>query len=199
MKSIKKTMLACAALGVLSATPVMASSDDIKPVSFKGMVGINKYEADYGNASQSVVQEEDLYGLGLAVKYDFTPIFGTELRYYIGGEEKYFESDSFEVEASLEMAGTLMLTAQTPELFGVRAYVQAGPAFVKNSIGGRDLSKQSIAYGGGIEYSIDESRVLFIDALQFSNSEFSMNLDDETAISGVLKNRIISLGFMMKF
>jgi hypothetical protein len=200
MNHIRKTILASAILSTLLASSAIASTEGHKSVKVKVMTGINKYEADYGNDDQSVLQEEELYGYGIAIEYEFTPTIGMELRHYFGGEKKKFGEDVFAVEASLENASALMLTAKTPELFGLSIYIQAGPSLIKNSINGSDVSKKSIAYGGGVKYSVDETKSIFVDTIQFSKSEFSMDLgDDESPISGELKNRIISLGFMMKF
>ncbi len=217
MKCLKNLTLAAALMTTLFSTSALAD-DDFQNVTFKLMASAHDYYANYGSVDQNVDRDDVLASFGAAIGYKFNPYVGMELRHYFGGENKQYGGEFFKEEASLEQATALLLTVETPSLFGFNAGIHAGPSLVKNSINELDVNNNGLSFGGALTFSFGKNndKAIFLDVTQFTDTQFTQEFvapeaedtDEGEAvetllaknpISGKIRNRVVSLGFMMKF
>jgi hypothetical protein len=169
---IKVAVISVGLTSFLSASALAGGHEDHKSVKPKVMIGL----------------DQDLASFGAALEYEFTPHYGMELRHHFGGNTIETAGSTYS-DASFESTTALLVTAQTPSLWGVSAYLQGGPAIVKYSLDNASRSDNALMYGGGIEYSFDHDKSLFIDAVK---TDTSYEVDE-------LDSKLISVGFLMKF
>ncbi len=179
------------------STVSFADNDDHKSTVAKVMAGANIFETQNTAADELTTESVALATYGIGIEYEFTPTLGMELRHYFGGEQKELSHEKSNSVASdtvsLNSATTLLFNVQSPDYMGLSAYLQGGPAIVKNDFNGEDYSNTSIAYGAGIEYQTGENTLVFLDALQFN--EYDIKSVDAKSV----KNRMVMLGFAMQF
>jgi len=167
-----------------------------KQIIPKLMAGVNLYEEAVSFDDKTSMADFSMASYAVGLEYEFTPTFGAELRHYFGGEEKritHADASELSHDAEMESATALLLSIQTPSLWGFSAYLQGGPSMVKNSFDTVDYSNNSFAYGGGIEFQASDDVIVFLDALQFN--EYDVPEEDVKSV----KNRMAMLGVAMQF
>lgn len=198
MKS-KLSLSLVAILGLASFSSVSHAAHDFsdKHTSVKLMAGANLYEDVHVTEANQTSQDVALATYGLGIEYDFTRTFGVELRHYFGGEEKSISYDVSDADVSnkvsMDSATALLLNVQSPTFYGASAYLQGGPSIVKSSLNNVGVSNTSFAYGAGLEYIVGKNSFVSLDALIFN--EFDVTDQNKKSV----KNKIISLGFALKF
>tara|TARA_Y100001934_G_C12211779_1_gene706417 strand:+ start:430 stop:1026 length:597 start_codon:yes stop_codon:yes gene_type:complete len=198
MKS-KLSLSLVTALGLAAFSSFTHASHDFgdKHTSIKLLAGANLYEDVHVTETNQTSQDVALATYGVGIEYDLTRTFGVELRHYFGGEEKNI---SYEVgdtnvnsNVSMDAATALLLNIQSPSFYGASAYLQGGPSIVKSSLNNVGVSNTSFAYGAGLEYIVGKNSFVSLDALIFN--EFDATDQSKKSI----KNKIITLGFALKF
>lgn len=192
-----KSLLTALAMSIgMASISAHAETGERQAAIPKIMAGVNSYHETLTFGDEESIGNPVLENYAVGFEYEFVPAVGIELRHYFGGDDAritHTDEDATKRYVQLESATALLLNFQTPELWRLSAYVQGGPAFVKNSFNDENYTRQTLAYGAGIELKVNEDMFIFADVLHFHQYD----LRDSNI--GSVKNRMAMIGFAMKF